>query len=168
MKPTIVVLNRLERDGVIRRYAVAGAVATTFYMEPLATYDLDVFVLIEAKPGKLVSLAGIYAYLAKRGFKAEREYVMIHSIPVQFIPVYNRLSEEALKEAQTVEYAGEPVWVLRPEHLLAIMLQTARPKDLVRAGQLAEQADWDREYLAKVLKRHGLSSRWRELSRKLR
>ena len=100
MKQTIEVLNQLEHDGVVGRYAIAGAIAATFYIEPLPTYDLDVFVLIKTTPGKLISLTPIYARLEELGFKPHREHVVIHGVPVQFIPVYNRLSEEALSEAR--------------------------------------------------------------------
>lgn len=153
---------------MVGRYAIAGAIAATFYMEPLPTYDLDVFVLIKTTPGKLISLTPIYARLAELGFKPRREYVEIHGVPVQFLPVYNRLSEEALSEAREVEYDHTPTRVIRPEHLLAIMLQTARPKDLVRARMLAEQAELDTAYLLKLLRRHGLTRNWRELKRRPR
>jgi len=166
VKQTIEVLNQLEHDGVVGRYAVAGAIAATFYVEPLPTYDLDVFVLIKTTPGKLISLTPIYARLEELGFKPHREHVVIHGVPVQFIPVYNRLSEEALNGARAVEYDHTPTRVIRPEHLLAIMLQTARPKDLVRARLLAEQAEVDTAYLLKLLRRHGLTRNWRELKRR--
>ena len=32
-------LNDLETDGVIQRYAIAGAMAFLFYTEPVRTYD---------------------------------------------------------------------------------------------------------------------------------
>jgi len=168
MKQTIEVLNQLERDGVVGRYAIAGAIAATFYIEPLPTYDLDVFVIIKTTPGKLISLTPIYARLKELGFKPHREHVVIHGVPVQFIPVYDRLSEEALSEARAVEYDHTPTRVIRPEYLLAIMLQTARPKDLVRARLLAEQAKMDAAYLSKLLRRHGLTRDWRELKRRAR
>jgi hypothetical protein len=166
VKQTIEVLNQLERDGVVGRYAIAGAIAATFYMEPLPTYDLDVFILIKTTPGRLISLTPIYARLKELGFKPHREHVVIHGVPVQFIPVYNRLSEEALSEARAVEYDHTPTRVIRPEHLLAIMLQTARPKDLVRARLLAERAEVDAAYLLKLLRRHGLTRNWREFKRR--
>jgi hypothetical protein len=143
MKQTIEVLNQLELDGVFGRYAIAGAIAATFYIEPLPTYDLDVFVLIKPAPGKLISLTPIYARLKELGFKPHHEHVVIHGIPVQFIPVYNRLSEGAMSEARAVEYDHIPTRVIRPEHLLAIMLQTSRSKDLVRARLLADHAELD-------------------------
>ena len=48
------------------------------------------------------------------------------------------------------------------------MLQTARPKDLVRARLLAEQAELDTAYLLKLLRRHGLTRNWRELKGRAR
>jgi hypothetical protein len=38
-----VVVNRMQADGVIDRYALGGAVAAAFYLEPVATIDVDIF-----------------------------------------------------------------------------------------------------------------------------
>ncbi len=38
---TFQVINELAKDGVIKRYAVAGAVAALNYLEPVLTHDLD-------------------------------------------------------------------------------------------------------------------------------
>ena len=46
MEKTLQVLNALERGGVLRRYAIGGAMAATFYAEPVLTFDLDIFVLL--------------------------------------------------------------------------------------------------------------------------
>ncbi len=40
MKRTLKVLNELEKEGVFSRYAIGGAMAATFYVEPLLTFDL--------------------------------------------------------------------------------------------------------------------------------
>jgi hypothetical protein len=69
MKQTIDVLNRMEADGIIGRYAIAGAVATYNYVEPTVTEDLDVLVAFDRlppvldKPG-LVTLGPILSHLA--------------------------------------------------------------------------------------------------------
>ena len=47
MKQTIEVLNRMEADGVIGRYCIAGAVAALNYVEVSATEDLDILVSFE-------------------------------------------------------------------------------------------------------------------------
>ena len=44
MKTTLKVINQMQADGVIEQYAIGGAVGATFYLEPVATVDIDVFV----------------------------------------------------------------------------------------------------------------------------
>lgn len=161
MERTLQVLNALERDGVLSRYAIGGAMAATFYVEPVVTFDLDVFVLLPKTPDALVSLAPLYAALRDRGYAEEGECVMIAGVPVQFLPAYNALVEEAVAEARQIKYETTPTRVLRPEHLLAIAVQTGRDKDRERVRLLIEQAPLDRAYLADVLSRHGLDERWK-------
>ena len=77
MEKTLAVLNQLERDGVIGRYAIGGAVAATRYVEPVQTYDLDIFVVLPVSTSGLVSIAPIYAHLAQRGYAPQGECVAI-------------------------------------------------------------------------------------------
>ncbi len=81
----------MKHDGVIAEYAVGGAMALVFWTEPVATYDVDIFVLLPAQRGPLVSLDPIYRWAEGRGFAADSEHVMIEGIPVQFIPAHNAL-----------------------------------------------------------------------------
>jgi len=63
------VLNQMEADGVIGRYAIGGAVGSIFWLEPITTKDLDVFVMLPvASGGTLPTLGPIYEYLLARGF----------------------------------------------------------------------------------------------------
>jgi len=41
--------NQMQADGVIERYAIGGAVGATFYLEPVATLDVDIFVAFKDK-----------------------------------------------------------------------------------------------------------------------
>ena len=43
MQKTIKVIDRLQKEGIIKEYAIAGGVAAIFYVEPILTYDLDIF-----------------------------------------------------------------------------------------------------------------------------
>src|SRR2546427_8287374 len=95
--------------------------------------------------------------LRARGYHEEKECVNIEGVPVQFLPAYNALLEEALAEARETRYEATPTRVLRAEHLLAIALQTGRDKDRERVRLLREQASLDQKYLAAVLARHGLA-----------
>jgi hypothetical protein len=67
VEKTIAVLNHMEADGVIQRYAIGGAVAATFYMEPAQTYDLDVFLIFPVSSVGLISISPIYTYLIEKG-----------------------------------------------------------------------------------------------------
>ncbi len=53
LKEVIAAINAMQRDGIIERYAIGGAVGATFYLEPIATVDVDVFVSFESTPGQI-------------------------------------------------------------------------------------------------------------------
>ena len=135
--------------------------AATFYTEPVLTFDLDVFVLLSASTGKLVSLAPIYEALRARGYGEEKETVVIEGVPVQFLPAYNALIEETVAQAREIDYEGVPARVAQAEHLIAICLQTGRAKDRARVAMLREQAHLDHKLLADILKRHQLEEAWK-------
>src|ERR1700687_4068778 len=50
IKQTLDVLNAMEADGAIGRYAIAGAVAAYNYVEPAPTEDLDIIIAFETGP----------------------------------------------------------------------------------------------------------------------
>ncbi len=153
MEATLKILNELEREGVISRYAIGGAVGAIFYMEPFLTYDLDVFVLLPQTTGGLVTLSPIYEALKRRGCEEEGECLLVEGMPVQFLPAYNPLLEEALETC----YAETMTRVLRPEHLAAIMVQTGRNKDRQRFSTFMQEAELDADYLRDMLERHQLT-----------
>jgi hypothetical protein len=161
VKRTIEILNELEHKGIFSRYAIGGAMGAIFYTEPFLTFDLDVFVVLPQTSGGLLTLAPVYEALRARGYTGENECVLIEGIPVQFLPAYNSLVDEALKQAREVMFEGVPTRVLRSEHLVAICLQTGRAKDRERVRILREQAKLDLNFLADVLRRHQLEEKWK-------
>jgi hypothetical protein len=160
MEKTLRVLNDLVVAGVLSRYAIGGAMGATFYVEPVLTFDLDIFVSLPQTASGLLSLEPLYTELRNRGYNEVSECVNIEGIPVQFLPAYNDLLVEALTEAREVLYEQTPTRVLRAEHLMAIATQTGRDKDRERVRLLREQAELDAEYLANLLRRHGLEGKW--------
>ncbi|MHB8521036.1 MAG: hypothetical protein ACYDH9_09790 [Limisphaerales bacterium] len=54
IREVIKTVNQMETDGVVDRYAIGGAVGATFYLEPVATLDVDVFVGFRSDPGSLL------------------------------------------------------------------------------------------------------------------
>src|SRR2546423_5663019 len=166
MKETIKVINRMVKDGVLEAYASGGAVAAIYYLEPFDTADLDVFVQVETSGSALAILAPIYAYLIKRGYKAQGEFIYIEGLPVQFLPVFNPLTEEAVRTAQTIKYARVTTRIMRLEHLVAIMLDTGRPKDYLRISMFLEQGAVDMRRLQALLRRHNLTKKWKAHARR--
>ncbi|MBI1872794.1 MAG: hypothetical protein HYS05_02760 [Acidobacteria bacterium] len=160
MRRTLQVLNEFERAGVLCRYAIGGAMGATFYVEPLLTFDLDVFVVLPKAAGELLSLGPLYDALRARGYQEDGECVAIEGVPVQFLPVYNALIEEAVSEAQDVMYDDTSTRVVRAEHLVAISVQAGRDKDRERVRLLREQATLDMQYLKDILARHNMERQW--------
>jgi hypothetical protein len=112
IEEVIATINQMQRDGVIERYAIGGAVGDTFYLEPVATLDVDIFVSFKSQPGSLLaSPQPIFDYLTQRGATVEGEYLVIAGWPVQFLPPTGPLGEEALGQAIEVEVEGEPARV---------------------------------------------------------
>ncbi len=159
----ITLVNQMEADGVVKRYAIGGAVGATFYLEPVATLDVDIFVAFRQEPGQiLISPQPILDYLAARGGVLEGEYIVLAGWPVQFLPPTSLLVEEALAEAVTVDVEGTAARVFTAEHLAAIALQTGRAKDKARLLQFIEAGAIQAKPFQSILTRYGLVDRWLE------
>jgi hypothetical protein len=129
LEQALKVINRMKDEGIVRDYAVGGAVALLFYAEAVLTYDLDVFCRLPGTHSSLVSLAPIFEWLKSRGYREDKEHMVIEGLPVQFIPAYNSLVEEAVECAEERTFKGVPIRVVQMPHLIAIMIQTGRNKD---------------------------------------
>jgi len=168
LKGTIEVLNELQRDGVFSRYAIGGAMGAIFYTEPFLTFDVDVFVLHplqenehDVRGRRWVDCIGrVVTRPSDREIASQ--CVVIEGVPVQFLPAYNSLIEEALNQAQDTTYENVSTRILRSEYLVAIALQTGRSKDRERVRILREQAKLDMNLLAAILKRHQLEEKWKQ------
>ena len=166
IRDTIAAINQMQADGVIDRYAIGGAVGATFYLEPVATLDVDVFITFQPEAGSLIaSPQRIFDYLKARGGKMEGEYIVIAGWPVQFLPAATPLVEEALKKSVERDVEGTAVRVFTAEHLAAIALQTGRAKDKARLLQFIEAGALDAVRFQSILARHGLVDAWQKFER---
>jgi hypothetical protein len=171
MKQTLDVINKMEADRIISRYAIAGAVAAYNYIEPTLTEDLDLLVSFPSETDEpqssLLSLQPVHSYLKQRGYDRFRaEGIMIEGWPVQFLPVSDDLDAEALAGAieadiQIPNEGTARTRLLRAEHLVAVALRVGRPKDLIRIAQFIESEAVDLALLQQVLDRHKLTDAWR-------
>ncbi len=152
------VLEEMRAARVFTDYAIGGATAVLFYAEPTRTYDLDVFVSLPADDAELAPLSGVYEWTRARGFTSMAEHVMIHGVPVQFLPTPNTLAEEAIRDARNLDYEGVNVRVIDPEHLVALALQAGGARRRERAWQLLEAGQVDRGRLRQLLSVYGINA----------
>lgn len=74
IREVIETINQMKADGVIDRYAVGA----TFYLEPVSTLDVDIFMELHASQGLLVvDPTPIFHYLKERGCTMEGQYVVV-------------------------------------------------------------------------------------------
>ncbi len=166
IQDVIAMLNQMERDGVIERYAIGGAVGATFYLEPVSTLDIDVFIAFKPQQESIiVSPAPIFDYLKHFGCKMEGDYIVIGGWPVQFLPASGPLLEDALSDAVEVDVEGVRARVFTAEYLAAIALQTGRAKDKARLLQFIEAGAFDAKRFQGVLAKHGLFEAWQKFER---
>lgn len=165
MEKALRVIKDMARQGIIKAYAIGGGIAATYYIEPVLTYDLDIF-FIPVNEG-LDVLAPIYEYARERGFSAEAEAILIEGFPVQFIPAYNDLVREAVENTATLKYRDVEARVVTPEYLAAIALQTGRAKDRERLVRLLEDAVIDRTVLGRILEFFGLTDKFKKFEKQI-
>ena len=138
LKDVFAELNALKGAGIVRDYAIGGATAVLFYAEPTRTYDLDVFVPLANAP------AG--------------EHIIIHGVPVQFLPAHNALAEAAVATARTIAYEDVLVRVIAPEHLAALAFQAGGARRRERGWQLLDEPGVvDREKFDALARTHGIT-----------
>lgn len=132
------ILNRLKRTRLIRDYAIGGGYAVNYYLEPILTYDLDIYVLMDEDQ----EFCALDRYFTREGYEIENVYIMIEGMPVQFLPTYiHPVLDEAVKKAKKIRFGGVTTKVLNAEHLIATLLMAFRPKDKMVIPSLLEFAN---------------------------
>ncbi len=147
--------NELVSVGLIKDFALGGALAAIYYTEPVTTYDADI-IFVASDKTLSAGIPAIYSYLQSKGWRVEREHLLIKDFPVQFLAA-SGLTEEAVCEARQIQYQGVPAKVFQPEYIIAIAASVGRHKDLARIEQLMSQAKIDKPLLDDILRRYNLN-----------
>ncbi len=163
MEKTIRVIRELIEKKIIKDFAIGGGIAVLYYIEPLLTYDLDIFFIPFEE--SMDVLSPIYKQMREKGYKTQMEYIIIEGIPVQFIPVYNELIRESVQNAAEVRYGRLKTKVVGLEYLVAIMIQTFRPVDRERLLRIFDETEVDSRLLNEILKKYRLFEKYREFRR---
>lgn len=160
LRKVMEVIDKMLEKNVIDAYALGGATAANIYIQSFNTRDFDFFVHLAGDVHSLDPLRPIIDFLEELGYRADGVEFDIEGQPVQFIPLPNRLTEEAVRNADTVDVGGLEMRVLSPEYLVAVMLQTHRPNDLARARIFSDQGKVDLGDLGVLIERYNLADQW--------
>jgi hypothetical protein len=160
MKRVAGLLNDLVDAGVLRDYAVFGAVAQMRYTEAVVTMDADVLVSVP-EPDALDVLSPIYTFCAKRGYEPEGEAIRVGDWPVRFIPSFDRLTDAAIDNAEIADMEGVPLRVVQADYLAVIALSVGRAKDFGRILALLEAGAVTDSEIGAFADAHWLSTKWK-------
>jgi len=156
MKETLQKINELVELGIIEKYAIAGGMGQFYYIEPSVTYDLDLIIHIPGEESTLNPLSKIYEWADKNNYKPLKEHIIIEGIPVQFLLEYNDLVTAALNNRSKIKLFDEETYILKPEYLMAIMLQTGRSTDKERLTKFLTEADYNKDIFLAILNKFDL------------
>lgn len=166
MREALTVMLELQKEGLLRQFAVGGAIAASFYLEAIATEDLDIFAFITPSASGLLLLTPLYDRIKALGGTVRNEHIVIGTWPVQILPAFNPLIEEAVLNAPLQSYETLQVAVISALHLAAIALQLGRAKDLARITALLDSGAVDQMQLSLMAGSHGLTERWQTYVRR--
>jgi len=154
-------LNDMVKAGVIENYAVFGAVAQMRYTEAVVTFDADILVSV-TKPDALDVLRPIYAFCKKRGYMPEGEAIRVGDWPVQIIPAFSELTEEAIRKDEIGDIECIPLRVVRADYLAVIALSAGRAKDYARILALRESNAVTNKQISDLAVHHNLAAEWKK------
>lgn len=160
-------MNELKNNGLIKDYAIGGAIAALRWTEPFFTQDLDVFVILEKEVSEegLIVLSPIYEYLKSKGYVWKKHWVLIEGVPVDIFPA-DEFEKKAIEEAMETEYEGVKTKIIIPEYLIALFLKANREKGIRKIQMLLDQAEINEKKLNKILSEYGLEEKFLEFRRK--
>lgn len=158
-------LDGVVSAGVIEDYAITGAVAASIWDEATATQDLDVAVIVaQGGHSALDPLRPVLAWLDEQGYQFEGEHVVVSGVPVQLLPAWHPLIEDAIRAAVDIPYRGDGIEpgarmrLVAPTYLVASWrlpgAQSARRAE--RAQRLRDAGVVDEALLAELMARYGL------------
>lgn len=135
IEKVIAVLEEMQIEKIIEKYAIGGAFAATLHNEPISTIDLDIFFfLTEEFDSPILSLKEIYDFAKERGFSFDHEFINIHGWLVRFVEAsHNLLWKEAIEKADIIKIGDFGAPLITREHLVAMWLLPVAPKTTKRS-----------------------------------
>jgi len=161
IKAVISELNRIKSEGIISAYAIGGAVAALRYIELGLTEDVDVFVVFAGPhSAALNALTPVWTDLKSHGARQDGPYLIIGDWPVQLLCFDAPLYQDAIANSLAQDFDGVVGWVMAPEYLAAIALETGRAKDHLRLLEFVQRGAVDPTSLQTIIVRFNLQAKW--------
>ena len=141
------VFNRLKEKKVFEDYAVGGAIAVSYYVEPRATRDLDIFLLTDEEGYELT-----WKRLERLGYEHWEDSIIVEGVPVDIVssnqhPFY----EGAIRTSKKIRIGDTSIRIFTPEYLIATKLLVFRNKDKVDIYDLLKYEKIDVAELKDIL-----------------
>ena len=142
-------LNDLQLCGLIRDYAVIGAVAATAYVEPVLTQDVGVVVLVDSDD----EFWETYRRVGEAAEGIDGMHHILGGRPVRLFPsTIKPIYRDTLAAATQTRIGDATVKVATPEHLVALALEAFRYKDKLRIAELLELPGIDTEAIWRLIR----------------
>ena len=151
-------------------YALAGGLAYSALVEPRATTDIDLLIVVEASPPSAVFQAMRLAFdtfiehTTPMAFKNVRVWRGVgvrqnREIMVDFLLAESDFHRSALARKRVVDWFGLPLPIVTPEDLLLLKALAGRARDHadIEGIKQAYGARLDRQYLTAWTERLGLT-----------
>ncbi len=158
--------NDMERDGTIEKYALGGAAAANFYIEPVYSLDMDFFVSLSTP--SLDFLKEIDNYIKTKGYTiSEKGYYVIEGNLVQILSSdSSKVAMEAVNERVYNSDVGG--FVFTPEYVLVDALlyssETKRDKYGLRVQTFLDRyKKLDKEKVAELLSKFNLLDKFKRI-----
>jgi len=125
------VFLRMQREGIIKKFALGGGMAAKFWCNPPATRDMDFFVILNSEgSGDIGLMQEVYNYMITyEEAKWKGQHLLYLGYLLDILPAHGLIKE-------AVECASN--YLITPNYLAAISYMTARKKDGERIKALNE------------------------------
>lgn len=165
LKDVAKLLNEMLEKSIISNYAIFGAVAQMRYTEAVMTMDMDVLVALPQDTGFNL-LSDIYSFCKSRSYLPEGDAIRVADWPVQFIPAFSSLTEDAMLNAEVVEFDDISIRVVTPVYLAVIALSVGRAKDYARILALIEEGVVTKDQIENLSLNYDLVNAWKIFKRR--
>ncbi len=144
------ILQRLQKSGLIKGYALTGGVAVSLYVSYRTTFDIDFFV-----DTSFENFQKIYEWLKTKGYIVKRDWefpmikVEIDNVLIELLLARSFL-KDAIKNAKNFIFKGKKIPVLSPEALILTKLERGEKEDLLDIEALKKEVRINEKILKKL------------------